>query len=68
VRQGDDLRRRRRNLSVRPGGLRVLSRLREGLERRELCVILPVAPLREVPDVDDGEPPPLQPRRDALPE
>ena len=42
--------------------------LREGLERLELPVILSAAPLREVPDVDDQEPPPLRPGQAALPE
>jgi hypothetical protein len=31
------------------------------LERRELTVILSPAPIREVPHVDDEEPPPLRP-------
>ena len=42
--------------------------LREGLERLESCVIRSAAPLREVPYVDDGEPPPLRPGQAALPE
>ena len=37
-----------------------------GVERLELSVILCAAPLREVPDVDDQEPPPLRPRQVAL--
>src|SRR5215472_13899575 len=45
-----------------------LNRLRAGLERLESLVILSTAPvLPEVPDVDDREPPPLQPRQVALP-
>ena len=45
-----------------------LNRLRGGVERLELSVILCAAPLREVPDVDDQEPPPLRPGQVALPE
>ena len=45
-----------------------LNRLREGVERLELLLILFAAPLREVPDVDDREPPPLRPGQVALSE
>ena len=45
-----------------------LNRLREGVDRLELLLILFAAPLREVPDVDDREPPPLRPGQVALSE
>ena len=44
-----------------------LNRLRRGVERLESTVILSAAPLREVPDVDAGEPFPLRPGQVALP-
>ena len=40
----------------------------EGLEFGDVCVIPSSAPIREVQDVDDGKPTPLQPRPVALPE
>jgi hypothetical protein len=54
-------------LSVRPEGSRVIRvGYRVGVERLDSRVILSAAPIREVPDVDDGKPPPLQPRQAAL--
>jgi hypothetical protein len=56
-------------LSVRPEGSRVIRiGYGRGLERLESCVILSAAPICEVPDVDDEEPPPLRPGQAALPE
>jgi hypothetical protein len=46
----------------------LLSLLAEGLERLESSVILSLAPIREVPHVDDREPPPVRPGQAALPQ